>query len=62
MQLPAGGDDDVVGEVHAANRAASVQATPGYFAAGFTTWDVSIPDLSGIGFDPAWGLIQAPTT
>jgi hypothetical protein len=43
------------------NRGANITATAGYFGAGFSTWDLVVPDLSGIGFDPAWGLAQALT-
>jgi hypothetical protein len=38
-------------------RSVSVQATSGYFGAAPTSWDVTVPDLSGgSGFLPTWGL------
>ena len=54
-------DDALTATFTQTGHSAVLTATPAYFAAGFTTWDVAIPDLSAIGFLPAWGLAAVAT-
>jgi hypothetical protein len=43
------------------NRSASVAATAAYYGAAPTTWDVTLPNLSGAaGWNNAWGLDATP--
>lgn len=42
-----------------ASRYISILTTAAFLGATPETWDVAVPDMSGAGFDPSWGL---PTT